>query len=118
MGVCGKKKENCKGSITTDQMILNVLKNIEHENHPPSPVLIDVMLNMNSKAQNNFDTPSRLFAEETSNLSNETMVLLTEEKLVKISLRRIRKKKYLSLCSLSELKINDIWAITGGPEIF
>jgi len=30
-------KKNCKGSVTTDQMILNVLKNIEHKNHPPFP---------------------------------------------------------------------------------
>jgi len=59
-----KRKKNCKGSITTDQMIVNVLKNIEHENHPPSPAqdveVTKVMLSMNTKAQDNFDTPSRL----------------------------------------------------------
>ncbi|XP_029348287.1 uncharacterized protein LOC115034906 [Acyrthosiphon pisum] len=100
-------------------MILNVLKNIKHKNHPPSPAQVEVtkvMLNMNAKAQDNFDTPSRLFAVETSNLSNEAMILLTEEKSVKRSLRRIRNKKYPSLCPLSELKINGIWATTGGPE--
>jgi len=48
---------------------------------------------MHTKAQNNFDTPSRVFAEETSNLSNEAMVLLTHEKSIKKSLRRIRKVK-------------------------
>ncbi|KAL4122598.1 hypothetical protein QTP88_014897 [Uroleucon formosanum] len=74
------------------------------------------MLNMNTKTQNNFDTPSKLFAVETSNLSNEAIILLTEEKSVKRSLRRIRNKKYPSLCPLSELKINGIWTTTGGPE--
>jgi len=114
-----KKKKNCKGSVTTDQMIVNVLKNIGHENHPPSSAQVEVtkvMLNMNTKVQDNFDTPSRLFAVETSNLSNEAMILLTEEKSVKRSLRRIRNKKYPSLCPLSELKINGIWTTTGGPE--
>jgi len=114
-----KKKKNCKGSVTTDQMVVNVLKNIEHENHSPSLAQVEVtkvMLNMNTKAQDNFDTPSRLFAIETSNLSNEEMILLTEEKSVKRSLRRIRNKKYPSLCPLSELKINGIFTTTGGPE--
>ncbi|KAF0764739.1 MULE domain-containing protein, partial [Aphis craccivora] len=107
------------GSITTDQSILNVLKNIEHENHLLSSAQVEAtkaMLNMHTKAQNNFDTPSRVFAEETSNLSNEAMVLLTDEKSIKRSLRRIRNKKYPSLCPLSELKINSNWATTGGAE--
>jgi len=59
MGVCGKKKKKCKGSITTDQSILNVFKNIEHENHLPSSAQVEAtkaMLNMHTKAQNNFDT--------------------------------------------------------------
>lgn len=114
-----KKKKKCKGSITTDQSILNVLKNIEHENHLPSSAQVEAtkaILNMHTKAQNNFDTPSRVFAEETSNLSNEAMVLLTDEKSIKRSLRRIRNKKYPSLCPLSELKINSNWATTGGAE--
>ncbi|KAL4147818.1 hypothetical protein QTP88_002166 [Uroleucon formosanum] len=100
-------------------MIVNVLKNIEHENHPPSPAQVEVtkvILNMNTKAQDNFDTPSRLFAVETSNLLNEATILLTEEKSVKRSLRRIRNKKYPPLCPLSELKINGIWTTMGGPE--
>ena len=121
MSVQKKKRKNV-GSITTDQSILNVLKNIEHENHPPSSTQVEVtkaMLNMNigTKAQNNFDTPSRVFAEETSNLSNEAMVLLTDEKSIKRSLRRIRNKKYPSqLCPLLELKINSNWATIGGAE--
>ncbi|KAE9524609.1 hypothetical protein AGLY_014659 [Aphis glycines] len=64
------------GSITIDQSILNVLKNIEYENHLPSSAQVEAtkaMLNMHTKAQNNFDTSSRVFAEETSNLSNEAM---------------------------------------------
>jgi len=76
-------------------MIVNVLKNIEHENHPPSPAQVEVtkvMLNMNTKAQDNFDTPSRLFAVETSNLSNEAMILLTKEKSVKRSLLKKNSK--------------------------
>jgi len=80
-----------------------VLKNIEHENHPPSSKQVEVTktkLNMNTRTQNNFDTPSRVFAEETSNLSNEAMLLLTDEKSIKRSPRRIRNKKYPSLCPI------------------
>jgi len=52
-------------------------------------------LNMNTKTQDNFDTPSiKLFTVETFNLSNEAMILLTEEKSVNRSLRRICNKKY------------------------
>ncbi|KAF0744254.1 Uncharacterized protein FWK35_00015223 [Aphis craccivora] len=83
---CVQKKKKCKSNITTDQSILNVLKNIEHENHLPSLAQVQAtkaMLNMHTKAQNNFDTPSRVFAVETSNLSNEAMVLLTDEKSIK-----------------------------------
>lgn len=35
-----KKKKNIIDSITTDQMILNVLKNIEHKDHSPSPAQV------------------------------------------------------------------------------
>lgn len=34
-----EKKKNCKCNIKTSQMILNVLKDIEHGNHPPFPLL-------------------------------------------------------------------------------
>jgi len=118
-GSVWKIKEKCKGSIITDQSILNVLKNIEHGNHLPSSTQVEAtkaILNMHTKAQNNFDTPSRVFAEETSNLSNEVVVLLTDEKSIKRLLRRIRNKKYPSLCPLSELKINSNWATKEGAE--
>jgi len=75
----GSVWKKCKGSITTDQSILNVLKNIELENHLPSSAQVEAtkaILNIHTKAQNNFDTPSRVFAEETSNLSNDAMVFI------------------------------------------
>jgi len=62
-----------------------VFKNIEHENHLPFSAQVEakkVMLNMHTKSQNNFETPSRVFAKETSNLSNEAMVLLSDEKSI------------------------------------
>lgn len=65
----------------------------------------------------NFDTSSRFFTEETSNLLNEAMVFLIDEKSVKRSLSRIRNKKYRSLCFLLELTINGIWTTKGGPKL-
>lgn len=100
-----------KGNVTTDKNISNVLKTIEHK-HLPSKAQVDVskaMSNMKIKVQNNFDNPSRLFVEETSTLSRKSMVL-TNENSVKISLRRIRNKKYPSLCPLTKLKISGVWA--------
>lgn len=76
------------------------------------------MLNMKTKAQNNFNIPSKLFVKETSNLSNEIMVLFTNEKSVKRTLRSIRNKNYPLLYPLSELKINGIQSTTGGLELF
>jgi hypothetical protein len=38
-------------------LILNVLKNIEHENHPQSSAQVEVVLDTNIKTQNHFDYP-------------------------------------------------------------
>ncbi|KAL5237022.1 hypothetical protein ACI65C_004432 [Semiaphis heraclei] len=67
---------------------------------------------MKQDAKENLNLPSRIYAKNVTNLSEEG-----HENNLKPSLRRIRSNNYPKLKSINELNLdNSKWATTGGKD--
>lgn len=116
--VCVHKNE-CNGSITTDNDLQHVIKSGPHNHETNSGVLEAerAIYKMKQDAQENLNLPSRIYAKNVMNLSEEGRKEIPIENNFKRSLRRIRSNIYPKLKSINELNLdNSKWATTGGID--
>jgi len=99
--VCVHKKV-CNGSITTDDDLKHVIQSESH-NHETNPGVLEaerIICKMKQDAQENLNLPSRIYAKNITNLSEEGRKKIPTENNLKRSLRRIRSNNYPKLKSI------------------
>jgi len=113
-------KNLCNGSITTDNDLKHVIKFKSH-NHNTNPGVLEAeraIYKMKQDAKENLNLPSKIYAKNVTNLSEEGRKKIPIENNLKRSLRRIRNNNYPKLKSINELNLNNSkWATTGGKDL-
>ena len=123
---CVQRALGCKGSIITTNEASSKEDPIltARHNHAPDVEAIEIAKCRNAmkeRAANSHDKPSIIFAEAVRHLPLGAKAVIATEATIKRSIRRNRRLHYPpDPQSLEELKIDGIWATTGGvrPEHF
>lgn len=104
-------------AITTENDWIHVIKSEQH-NHETNPDVLEMdraIFKMKQDARGNLNLPSRIYAKNVMNLSEEGRKEIPIENNLKRSLRRIRSNIYPKLKSINSLSLDDSkWATTSG----